>query len=157
MEHSSLQSYRAFEDFVCIATGSIRTMYLLDLLPLHTIIPKFENPTAVLNAIKEPLFRNLAGEPTLLSCTSITPVYLLTPPKNAACLSDGLPYQSFANMYPYLSPYPLFRSFVLYPPYRGPMGDKSKANPNRNPNLFLSSCRGPMGGKSRHQTVSSVG
>ena len=63
MEHSSLQSYRAFEDFVCTATASTHTMYLLDLLPLHTIIPKFENPTAVLNAIKEPLFRNLAGDP----------------------------------------------------------------------------------------------
>ena len=51
-----------FADFVVAATASLDNMYLLDLLPLHTIVPRFDNPSTVLNAFKRPFFRNLCTQ-----------------------------------------------------------------------------------------------
>ena len=41
-----------FVDFVVMATALPEKMYLFDMLPLPTIVPKFENPSTVLNACK---------------------------------------------------------------------------------------------------------
>jgi hypothetical protein len=51
-----------FEEFIVSATASSANMFLLDLLPLHKIVPRFDNPSTVLNAIKRPFFRNLGAQ-----------------------------------------------------------------------------------------------
>ena len=51
-----------FVDFVVKATSASKPnkMYLFDMLPLPTIVPKFDNPSTVLNACKGKLFHNLS-------------------------------------------------------------------------------------------------
>ena len=52
----------AFVEFVMKATLTYDKMYLLDLLPFHVMIPKFDNPSTVLNAFMGSLYGNLSGQ-----------------------------------------------------------------------------------------------
>ncbi len=47
-----LKEPNEFIDFVVKATASPEKMYLFDMLPLPSIVPRFENPSTVLNACK---------------------------------------------------------------------------------------------------------
>ena len=53
-----------FVDFVVKATSASKPnkMYLFDMLPLPSIVPKFDNPSTVLNACKGKMFHNLSEQ-----------------------------------------------------------------------------------------------